>query len=172
MAVPPIPPKYTWAYTDWSRPSDPINVIFINIYLEEIQNYLEIERNWEVPGLFASDQYIPVQNIINSSSQNLQLVKRIDSFHFTRYHARFWNLTRYIRDVRCIIVAGVHLDRFRGTGHVSADFESIEDFFANECRQNSVWQVTYDEYEIGNRFAGYELPYNDGRATVVRRKRK
>jgi hypothetical protein len=73
---------------------------------------------------------------------------------------RLWNLQDYI-------IASIHVDALRATGHTATDFESPEKDFADICRQNANWTVNEDAKDMDNRISGYGQPYNNGRATVV-----
>lgn len=190
-----IDKELAWAYTDWSRPSDPINIIFLGIKLYEIENFLT-GNGWKKPHWFASNQYLPIPDPYNHRKQDLQLVKQLNR-DWTRYHIRLWDIgtdtgnrimeeslwkmvkgaenqdriehyfnrkNKYY-DHRYMVIAGVHMDRTRGTGHVSADFESVESVFAYECLQR--WNVEDDWFDMENSFVGYGQPYNNGRATVI-----
>ena len=53
-------------------------------------------------------------------------------FDFTRYHIRLWDVEKHMK-THSYVLAAIYMDRTRGTGHVSADFELIEKDFAREC---------------------------------------
>jgi hypothetical protein len=160
---------YNWTHKPWCRPSDPINVIFRNVNLHDIERFLsDPARNWRVVGSslssklrnLAPDQVIPDPDPINKRPQDLQLLKPIKGL-FRRYHIRLWKL-------QDCIIANIHLDALRATGHTATDFESIEMHFADICKQNPNWTVDMDAEDMDNRISGYGQPFNNGRATVVK----
>jgi hypothetical protein len=155
--------KYVWTHKQWCRPSDPVNIIFENISLDEIEKFL-INNGWErAKPLLVWDHFIPDPDPLNKRKQDLQLIKPIRWKILKRVHVRLWE-----RDNR--VIGGVHIDVLRVTKHYLTDFESVEKYFANICRTNSNWMVQDDAEDLDNRIAGYGQPYNNGKATVIRRK--
>ena len=153
-----------WTHKPWCRPSDPINVIFREIDLDEVERFLLSEGWKKLPWphhLFAHSHVIPDPDPLNKRKQNRQLVK---GGIYKRFHIRLWKLSGEI-------IAGVHFDRIRGFGHSITDFESIEKCFAKLCKKNLDWEVLEDVEDLNNHFAGHGEPYNNGKATVIRRKK-
>jgi hypothetical protein len=138
------------------QPSDPINLIFKNISIKEIENQFK-SMKWNKP-LLAESLFLPHPNAFNKTKQNIQMVfGKI----YKRYHIRIW-------DFNSKLIASVHMDRLRLIGgHTAADFESIEKDLANLFRQHSSWSVTEDAEDLQNAFVGYGQPYNNGKATVI-----
>lgn len=165
-----------FAHTHWNRPSDPINLVFRKIELIDIKNFL-LTKGWRDPGLLSSDLFIPFPNTISSAKQDLELIfGRVVG----RYHIRLWDISKFFEpymkwDLNSKIIGSVHWDAiklnpFKKFGHVAADFESIENDFANLCRKNDLWEVIDNGIELRNYFAGYEDASNDGLATLIQRK--
>ena len=107
----------------------------------------------------APDQFIPDPDPMNKRVQTLQLTR---GDLIQRYHGRFWDFSAESK-----VIGGVHMDAIRAMGHRSADFESIEKFFAELCKRNSSWVVLEDAEDLANMISGYEQPYNNGKATVI-----
>ena len=162
--------KYNWTHKKWCRPSDPINVVFEAISLDEVEKFL-LSQGWERPPfLYAWSQVIPDPSPLEKSIQDLQLIKPIKTLFgkfriWKRLHIRLW-------DIEHGIIAGVHIDAPRIFRHSPTDFESVEKFFADICRKNPNWEVSEDYEDLDNRIAGHGQPFNNGKATVVRRKEK
>lgn len=165
-----------FAHTHWNRPSDPINLVFRKIELIEIRSFL-LKNDWRDPGVLSSDLFIPFPNTLHSTKQDLELV--LGSL-IGRYHVRFWDIREFFEpymkwDLDSKIIGSVHWDAlklnpFKKSGHVAADFESIENDFANLCRLNNLWEVIDNRIDLGNYFAGYEDASNDGLATLIQRR--
>lgn len=140
-------------------PSDPINLIFENVSVQDVENEL-LRIGWKRTRWLASNQTLPIISAMNKTKQSIQI--HCGSI-FKRYHMRVW-------DIKSCLIAGVHMDRLRFIGgHTSADFESIEKDLANIFKQNTTWTVTDDAVDLGNQFGGYNQPANNGKATVIRR---
>ena len=157
-----------WTHQEWCRPSDPINVIFKEISLDEIEAFLN-RKGWKRPRgwekRFTPSQVIPQQDQedpTKKTEQDLQLTKSLKLRVVKRWHIRLW-------DFGDRIVAGVHVDDTK-MGHVPTDFESVEQHFASLCETNPQWEVLRDRIELGNYFAGHEQPFNNGKATLIRRR--
>lgn len=147
---------FNWTHSSSSRPSDPMNIIVKGITLDELQQYLD-GRGWKIITALGEDQFIPDPDIFAIRKQDLQMgFGSIDE----RVHLRLWQFPHEI-------IGSVHKDRFSIRGHVAVDFESAEAFFALVCESNSNWLVKRDEVQMDNRIAGYQEPYNNGKATLV-----
>jgi hypothetical protein len=169
-----------FAHTNWNRPTDPINLVFRNIELREIEDFL-LDRGWRDPGYLSSDQFVPFPSAVSPTKQDLEL---IFGTLVGRYHIRLWDISKFLEpfmklrslkwNLNSKVIGSVHWDAlklnpFKKFGHVAADFESIENDFANLCRQNRLWDVFDNEIALGNYFAGYEDASNDGMATLIQR---
>lgn len=160
--------RYNWTHKKWCRPSDPVNVVFEGIRLDEVEEFL-LKEGWESANpIFAWSQVIPFPSPLEKSDQNLQMIKPVDGFTgkfriLKRIHIRLW-------DMNSKVIAGVHIDSLRVFRHLPADFESVEKLFADICKRNPDWEVIEDSLDLDNRFAGHDQPFNNGKATVVRRK--
>jgi len=163
---------YNWTHKKWCRPSDPINIVFEGISLDEVEKFL-LGQGWQPASFlfaFASSHVIPDPDPINKRPQDRQLIKPIKFKKIPkikkilkRLHIRLW-------DIGNKIIAGIHIDALRVPGHSPTDFESVEKFFAEDCKQNSNWEVLEDAEDLDNRIAGHGQPYNNGKATIIRRR--
>jgi hypothetical protein len=157
--------RFNWTHKKWCLPSDPINLIFECISLEEIEGYLSTKGWKSISYPLAVDQVIPIPDSYNKKTQDLQLVGPEQYTILKRYHIRLWNINGQS------IAASVHHDAFRFLGHVATDFESAEQYFADQCEKNPDWEVFRDHIDLDNRISGYEQPFNNGKATMIRRKK-
>ncbi len=152
-----------WTHKPWCRPSDPINLVFEQIELEEIKNFL-LGEGWKLARGYRTltpDQVIPDPSPTTKRPNDMQLYKPTKGVVLERYHIRLWKF-------KGDIIASVHMDALRAIGHTASDFESIEKHFAEACKANPKWTVDEDALDLDNRIAGYGQPYNNGKATVVR----
>jgi hypothetical protein len=156
--------KYNWTHENWCRPSDPINIIFENIGLDEIEKFL-LSQGWKSCGVlaFAFDQVIPYPSLFEKRRQDRQFVGPGRICILRRCHIRLWDIER-------LVFAGIHYDAFRFIGHTPTDFETPKQFFTSECMKNPDWETKPDYIELDNRTGGYKQPYSNGKATLVRRK--
>jgi len=154
--------KYNWTHKKWCRPSDPINIIFEGISLDEVERFL-INQGWQPDSFFTYKHVIPDPNPIHKREQDKQFVKPIKFRIIKRFHIRLWDLGDKI-------IAGIHIDALRVPGHSVTDFESVEKFFGEECGQNPDWEVLEDAEDLDNRIAEHGQPHNNGKATKIRRK--
>lgn len=156
--------RYNWTHKKWCRPSDPINIVFEEITLDEIEKFL-LGRDWKAVGApLAFSQVIPYPNPLQKREQEKQFIGPGKFCMIRRCHIRLWRIEKRI-------IAGVHHDALRVSGHTTTDFESIEKFFAEECANNPDWEILEDYVDMDNRISGYGQPYNNGRATLIRRKK-
>lgn len=134
-----------------------------------------MKEGWTIANRFISfafTQYIPFPNITNKKPQDVQLITSI----MRRYHIRLWNIEEvlskfYNWNSEDKIIGNVHYDIPRLIGlHVVPDFESPKQDFATICKNNNEWIVHRNKLDLGNRFAGYQSPFNDGRAIVIEKK--
>lgn len=133
-----------------------MNIIIRSIALQEVVNYLG-GRGWRIINILGDDQFVPDPTVFARRIQDVQI--GFGSFD-ERVHLRLWEFPLEI-------IGSVHKDHLSARGHIAVDFESAERFFAHVCKSNSDWVVKPDEIEMQNRFAGYQTPFNNGKATLV-----
>ena len=155
--------RYNWTHENWCRPSDPINIIFENISLDEIGNFLK-KRGWRSKFTLGFDHVVPYPNIFQKIKQTRQFIGPGLFCILKRCHIRLWKIEGKI-------LGAVHYDRLRSAHHEVTDFESVEQYFSDECSTNKSWEVLVDEIDLKNSFSSYKQPYNNGKATLIRRKK-
>lgn len=164
-----------WTHKKWCRPSDPINIVFRGISIDEVINYLK-SQNWKrMEGIesLISSQYIPNPSVLMKKVQDVQLkCGRL----YRRYHIRLWDVQEQLNrfdnwNGQDKIVAGIHLDSLRMPGvHITPDFETIEDDFASICLTNPEWNVMRNNLNLDNFFGGYGQASNNGMATIIEKR--
>lgn len=148
-----------WTYDDKVRPADPLNVVFENVTLTDVGNFLQSNKGWNPNVWPAFDQFIPNPDLHNPKRQDLQLQS---GNLLKRVHARFWDLGN-------MIVANVHHEVAGIPQHVVLDYHAAEMFMASMFENQTPWIVKRDDRDFDNYFGGHAIPYNDGKATVIRR---
>lgn len=162
---------HPWTHKSSCMPSDPINIIFRNISLQDIERFL-LNKKWGKSKV-AGNQFVPESDTDLKVKQHLQLV--LGSI-LKRHHVRLWNI-KGVRDlaiagnvkaVKNLIIASVHKEYLSGIGpHTVADFDLAKTKFAKTCEDNRNWRVNRDVIALNNEFHGYKQPSNNGRATLV-----
>jgi hypothetical protein len=155
--------RFNWTHKKWCRPSDPINLVFEGIELKEIEEFLSSIGWRSVSSWLAEDQVIPISNNDGKQPQDSQLVNTELYQILKRHHIRLWEIENYV-------IGSIHQDAFRFIGHTATDFESAEQFFADQCEKNPNWEIIRDSIDLDNRISGYQQPFNNGKATLIRRK--
>lgn len=147
-----------WTYDGRAGPADPLNVVFENVTLSDVNSFLQ-SKGWNTRVWPAFNQFIPNPNLHVLKVQDLQLQS---GDIWRRVHARFW-------DMGNMIVTNVHHEIAGIPQHIVLDYHAAEMFMASMFESDKSWSVKRDERDFGNYFGGHAIPYNDGKATVITR---
>jgi hypothetical protein len=148
--------EYPFTHEKNCTSSDPINIIFRNVSLTDVEQEFS-NMGWRNSRILASNQFIPYPNPMEKTRQNLQMHK---GHLYKRCHIRLWN-------IESCIIAGVHVERISLRGHITTDFESIEKYVARIFRQREHWNIDDDALDLQNPLPGYKQPYNNGDGEFV-----
>lgn len=152
---------HVWTHDRSCTSKDPINLIFYNISLQAIKDFLN-DHDWRVTGFpLAHNQFIPTLDLFDKKMQDLQMDR--GTIH-KRYHVRLWDFSAYV-------LGSVHLERLSFLWHRVIDFETAEEYFSSICKKNPEWKVNLNSVDLGNRFVDPGKPINNGKATVIKKKK-
>jgi len=162
--------------------SDPINVVFKNIDVSEIEQFLtDPKQGWSKIGRlenFLTRQFISDPKKPAYRAKKLELCEKEQDIQFKlgkfykRLHIRLWSMPNEItldERVRNSIIAGVHIDILKFPGyHCPGDFEEAKKEFTKIIRDETRWNVKLDAVDLEWQFlGGHGQPWHNGKATQV-----
>lgn len=146
-----------WTY-DGQVPKDPINLLFLNVDISDVESPLRRDGWGNVSGF---DHEILDPTSRNWRNQDAQFGLPA-TLHRRKYHLRLWE------NIGGNVIGSAHREDSVWKGHKLLDFKSAEKYIAN-LFEDEGWNVRYDQIELLNRVGGREEYYHNGLATEIER---